>query len=79
MVFLLNKTQEGSLDISRKIQLSLFFLGVPFSYSIAPGLLTLYILEAPNRFRNVYSSVVPCRVMASQVNYKIWMQANELI
>ena len=31
-------TQEGSLDISRKIQLSLFFLGSPITYRIAPGL-----------------------------------------
>ena len=32
-------TQEGSLNISRKIQLSLFFLGSPISYRIAPGLI----------------------------------------
>ena len=32
-------TQKGSLNISRKIQLSLFFLGSPISYRIAPGLL----------------------------------------
>ena len=30
--------QEGSLNIAIKIQLSLFFLGSPISYSIAPGL-----------------------------------------
>ena len=32
-------TQEGSLNIFIKIQLSLFFLGSPVSYSRAPGLI----------------------------------------
>ena len=31
-------TQEGSLNISRRIRLSVFFLGSPISYKIAPGL-----------------------------------------